>query len=120
MPQRSGHDPAGAQSSPSFVAAYTASARRDTISLRIRLPTWNFTVVSEMNSSAADRPVGQPPREQPQHVELALGEPLPLRHAAPDSERTIAEALRASNALSPRDTARIARTSSVVSTSLTT
>ena len=38
----------------------------------------------------------------------------------PDSERTIADALRASNALSPRETARMARTSSVVSTSLTT
>jgi hypothetical protein len=34
--------------------------------------------------------------------------------------RTIAAALRASKALSPRETARIARTSSEVSTSLTT
>ena len=42
-------DPAQAHqtgySRPSFVAAYTASARRETISLRMRLPTWNFTVV---------------------------------------------------------------------------
>ena len=45
---------------------------------------------------------------------------VPSGSPPPDSERTIAEALRASKALSPRDTARIARTSSVVSTSLTT
>jgi hypothetical protein len=33
---------------PILLAAYTASARRETFSLRMMLPTWNFAVVSEM------------------------------------------------------------------------
>src|SRR6185295_11126098 len=110
---------AGAYSRPSLVAVYTAYGRRDTISLRMRLPTWNFTVVSEMNSSA---PIARfdNPRASSRSTSSSRSVRPSRPGTSPDSDRTIADALWASNALSPRETARIARTGSVVSTSLTT
>jgi hypothetical protein len=88
--------------------------------LRIRLPTWNFTVVSEMNSSAPIARLDSPRASSRSTSSSRSVSRSRSGRPPPDSERTMADALRASNALSPRDTARMARTSSVVSTSLTT
>src|SRR4029079_7413298 len=83
---------AGPQSRPSFVPAYTASARRDTISLRIRFPTWNFTVVSEMNSSA---PIARfdSPRAKSRSTSSSRSVSPSRSGTPPESDRTIAEAL---------------------------
>ena len=43
---------AAVQSRPWRPATYTASARRETLSLRTMLLMWNFAVVAEMNSAA--------------------------------------------------------------------
>ena len=85
----------------------------------MRLPTWNFTVVSEMNSSA---PIARfdSPRARSRSTSSSRSVSPSRSGTPPESDRTIAEALCASNALSPRETARTARTSSVVSTSFTT
>jgi hypothetical protein len=48
---------AAPQISPILLAAYTASARRVAPSLRITLPTWNFTVVAEMYCRFAIAPL---------------------------------------------------------------
>mgnify|MGYP002142683785 CR=1 FL=1 len=80
---------------------------------------WNLAVVAEMYSRSPillfDRPAASSrSTSTSRSVSCWRGSPRP------DIDRTTAAALRESNALSPAATARMARTSSVVSTSLTT
>ena len=83
------------------------------------LLTWNFAVVAEMNSRLADRVIGQARREQAQHLELAVGQLLAGFGAAVQRPHHGGRAARIEGAL-PAEIARMARTNSVVSTSLTT
>ena len=83
------------------------------------LLTWNFAVVAEMNSFSPILLLDMPAASRrstssSRSVSCWRGSVCPL------IDRTTAAALRESNALSPAEIARIARTSSVVSTSLTT
>ena len=56
-------------------AYMTASMRECSCSFSRMLRTWFFTVFSEMNSCLAISRLLSPVRHQPQHLELALGEP---------------------------------------------
>jgi SAM-dependent methyltransferase len=109
-----------AQKAPSWLATYTASLRRPTSSLRMMLATWNLAVVSAMNKvrpiSRLDKPRASSPRTSTSRAVSALES----RSVTAVRPRTIADELRGSKAFSPWCTARIARSSSEVSTSFTT
>ena len=84
------------------------------------LPTWNFAVVAEMNSS---RPIASLDSPRASRVSTSRSRVVrsgPVGGGGADSERTTIVALWLSKALSPRRTARIAATSATASTSLST
>ena len=64
----------GASTSFSRTAYIAASTRERTCSFSRMLRTWLRTVFSAMTSSARDVLVRHPPRDQPQHLELTIGE----------------------------------------------
>jgi hypothetical protein len=69
---------------PSLEPAQTASARRETASLRMTLPTWNSAVVAEMNSS---RPIASLDSPRASRVSVAHYE-IDSHSSSPASSRS--------------------------------